>query len=403
MKPLIASCLMIGLKGPSLLREERDWIAREGAAGVILFRRNILSFRQLSALCLSLKALARQRVFPPYFFIGMDLEGGSADRLRHLPESRPWPSAAEMGRLPPDQVFHIARRKGALLKSLGIDINFAPVADILQKNSAVLKGRAFGAAKEEVTSRAGAYAAGLLEGGVWPCLKHFPGHGGTAGDSHISLPRDERGRLELKPQTEAFREILEAASAEGAAPGESGDSAARGGRRGREEAAGPHKPPAHGSAAGAAADRIAADRITAARRAPEPSTARAQRAARGGGAGEPCMPFVMTAHVEFPKIEAGPASFSRKFLRELLGGRLGFKGGIVSDDIDMGALAGFSPAERVSRALRAGCHLILCCQKPETPGRIAGFFKQNPGRAAQIQPFLREAFLRLSAVSRRRP
>ena len=318
---------MIGLKGPSLLPEEKDWILREGAAGVILFRRNILSLRQLSALCLSLKALAQKRAFPPYFFIGTDLEGGSVDRLKHLAESRPWPSAKEMSRLPPDRIFQIARRKGALLKSLGIDINFAPVADFRGKSAVLKKGRAFGDTKEAAVSAALPYVRGLLEGGVQPCLKHFPGHGGAAEDSHLSLPQDERSREALRLQMQAFREILEAAP----------------------------------------------------------------------------VPFVMTAHVEFPKIESGPASFSPKILRGELRGRIGFQGGIVSDDMDMGALAGFSPPERVSRALRAGCHLILCCQKPETWRRAADFFLKNPDQALKIQPFIKEAFLKLQAISRLRP
>ena len=325
-KPSVGACLMIGLKGPSLLKEERDWILREGAAGVILFRRNILSFRQLSALCLSLKALAQKRAFPPYFFIGMDLEGGSVDRLRRLPESRPWPSAKAMSRLSPDRIFQTARRKAALLKSLGIDINFAPVTDFRGKSAVLKKGRAFGDTKEAVVSAAVPYVKGLWEGGVRPCLKHFPGHGGAAEDSHKSLPRDERSLEELQPQLQVFREVLEAAP----------------------------------------------------------------------------VPFVMTAHVEFPKIESGPATFSRKFLREELIGRIGFKGGIVSDDMDMGALAGFSPPERVLRALRAGSHLILCCQKPETFRQTADFFK-SPRRAIKIQTFLKEAFLRLQAISRLRP
>ena len=317
-------CLMTGLIGPQILKEEENLILKEGISGVILFQRNIISLRQLLKLCRNLKVLASKRSTPTPFFIGIDLEGGRVDRLSHLKESPSWPSAFEMSHFSSEQLFQLARAKGRFLKTLGIDINFAPVLDIPFKKSSVLKGRTFGNKEEEILSSALIYSKGLLQEGVIPCLKHFPGHGGVTEDSHKTLPRDNRDLKSLEPQLEVFRQVLR----------------------------------------------------------------------------ETSVPFVMTAHLEFPKVELGPATFSALFLKKELRDRLQFKGVIVSDDVDMEALADFSPAERFFKALNGGCNLVLCCQKPETPYEILEFFK-NPKEQKKLQPFLKDSFSRLLSVEKK--
>ena len=315
-------CLMVSLKGSQILKEEESLIVKEGIAGVILFQRNILSVRQLFELCRELKSLASKRSSPFPFFIGIDLEGGRVDRLSHLKDSPRWPSALEMSGFPSEQLFQLARVKGQFLKALGIDINFAPVVDIPLKKSSLLEGRTFGNKKEDIASSALTYSKGLLKGGVMPCLKHFPGHGGVTEDSHKTLPRDNRDLKSLEPQLNVFKEVLKAP-----------------------------------------------------------------------------VPFVMTAHLEFPKVELVPATFSSLFLRRELRDRLQFKGVIVSDDVDMEALTDFSPEERFFKALSGGCNLVLCCQKPETPYKILEFFK-NSKEQKNLQPFLEDSFLKLMSVKK---
>ena len=319
------SSLMISLKGPGILQEEEDFIMKEGVAGVILFQRNIVSFRQLFELCRELKSLALRRKNPPYFFIGIDLEGGKVNRLAHLKDSPAWPSALEMSQLPKKQLFQLAQRKGLLLSALGVNINFAPVADMLLKNSSVLKSRTFGNQQKQVTSCALTYSKGLLKGGVAPCLKHFPGHGGVSEDSHKSLPKDKRNLKSLRPQMTVFKKALKAP-----------------------------------------------------------------------------VPFVMTAHLEFPEVELLPATFSKVFLKRELRNRLHFKGVIVSDDIDMKALKDFSAGERFFKALLGGCNLVLCCQEHKTPYEILEFFKDSKTRG-QLQPFLKDSFTRLLAAKKKLP
>ena len=315
-------CLMVSLKGPQILKEEEDLIVKEGISGVILFKRNILSFEQLFELCRELKSLALKRLTPAPFFIGMDLEGGRVDRLSHLKESPHWPSALEMSQFSTEQLFRLAHIKGRLLKALGVDINFAPVVDIPLKESSVLKGRTFGSTHKKIVSSALTYSKGLLKGGVMPCLKHFPGHGGVKEDSHKTLPRDNRDLKSLEPQLQAFKEVLKAP-----------------------------------------------------------------------------VPFVMTAHLEFPKVASGPATFSSLFLKGELRDRFQFKGVIVSDDVDMKALDSFSSEKSFFKALYGGCNLVLCCQKPETPYKILEFFR-HPKEKKNIQPFLKDSFLKLMSVKK---
>ena len=196
-------CLMTGLKGRGISKSERDFLASRQAAGVILFQRNLESFRQIYELCRELKSLS-----PRPLLLGIDMEGGAVNRLSHIEGALPWPSARALGEKAPHQIFALAKALGRRLAALGFDINFAPVADLPIRESALLKTRAFGKSPESVSRAAAAFARGTLAGGLLPCLKHFPGHGGAVEDSHKVLPKDMRSVGEMAPQLRVFREIL---------------------------------------------------------------------------------------------------------------------------------------------------------------------------------------------------
>ena len=312
------SCLMTGLKGPEISREEREFFLSCRPGGVILFRRNILSLKQTYALCRELKALYPPPALPP--LVAVDLEGGRVNRFSHIQEGFPLPAPEEMGRLKPSEIFSLATILGRRLRALGIDINFAPVVDIPRKKSAVLKGRIFSLDPKTLIACAGAFTEGLMKEGVLPCLKHFPGHGGVRGDSHKTLPRDNRTLKELDLQP--FRELK-------------------------------------------------------------------------------FCPLIMTAHVEFKNIDPGPAVFSRRLLEDVLRRRIRFQGVIVSDDMDMKAVAGRPPGERFLKALAGGCDLILCCQKPKTPREICRFFFQRPERLSALTARLKSAKTRTNRLRQR--
>jgi beta-N-acetylhexosaminidase len=85
------------------------------------------------------------------------------------------------------------------LRSLGFDLNFAPVLDVLSNPANTALGtRAFGSDPQLVAQLGRAFIEGELRGGILPVAKHFPGQGGTAGDSHYKLPLLESTRAELE-------------------------------------------------------------------------------------------------------------------------------------------------------------------------------------------------------------
>jgi len=99
----------------------------------------------------------------------------------------------------------LARRKGGITaleaKALGVDWIFAPVVDLGGRAAnPIVNIRAFGADRELVSRLAGAYVGGVSSQGAVSCLKHFPGHGDTAVDSHLELPEVKRGRQQLEEE-----------------------------------------------------------------------------------------------------------------------------------------------------------------------------------------------------------
>jgi len=127
-----------------------------------------------------LKRIAAEAVVPPV--VAADEEGGRVQRIDAVYGSMP--SAYEMGRMPPEKVRDIARKRGEQLRELGFTMDFAPVIDLYDKDNAVINDRAFSADPQKVVTYGGAFAGGLQQAGIAPVLKHFPGHGRSSGDSH---------------------------------------------------------------------------------------------------------------------------------------------------------------------------------------------------------------------------
>ncbi len=184
--------LTVGIPGTSLDSGTRDILLNLAPGGVILFRRNIgASLDELRALLAELHAL------PSAPLISIDHEGGRVMRLP--PPFTHFPAAAHVGRTgDPSLAEAVGFAMGRELRSIGIDISYAPVLDI-HSNPAnpVIGDRAFGSTPDRVCEMALAQMRGLQTAGVIPCGKHFPGHGDTQVDSHLELPVIERSRREL--------------------------------------------------------------------------------------------------------------------------------------------------------------------------------------------------------------
>jgi beta-N-acetylhexosaminidase len=130
-------------------------------------------------------ALAQVKAAAPIVpIIAIDQEGGAQSRLTLVDPSYAPPTAEAMGSMTTDQVTTIAKDAGSRIAALGINVDFAPVADVIGTDGAVqypLKARSFGSDKANVTLKAQAFATGILASGILPVFKHFPGHGKAVG------------------------------------------------------------------------------------------------------------------------------------------------------------------------------------------------------------------------------
>lgn len=176
--------------GVRLGRNEARFFSRAQPFGFILFARNAATPGQLAALCDALRE-AVGRAAP----IFIDQEGGRVARLTP-PHWRAWPPAREdVARAGAQAVRAMWLRYRIIaeeLRACGIDGNCAPLADVATPQThAILANRTYGTDPEAVARIGRAVAEGLLAGGVLPVLKHIPGHGRPAADSHAELPRTD--------------------------------------------------------------------------------------------------------------------------------------------------------------------------------------------------------------------
>ncbi len=185
---------MVGIPDLTISPETRSQLLDLRPGGVILFRRNYATLEQLAALCEELHAFMPE--CPP--LIALDHEGGRVHRLS--PPFTHFPPAAVIGQIGRIELAEqLGQVMGAELSSIGVDIDFAPVLDVLTNpTNTVIGDRAFAVDPQTVGLFGCAQARGLRAGGVIPCGKHFPGHGATHVDSHEDLPRDERSLDELQ-------------------------------------------------------------------------------------------------------------------------------------------------------------------------------------------------------------
>jgi beta-N-acetylhexosaminidase len=174
----------IGFPGSTPDAVPLDALRAFGPGALILFARNVGTPDELRALVAAVREIATP---PP--LVSIDQEGGRVERIGTGVAALP--SAMAVGATGD---VALASRLGTLLgrdlARLGITVDLAPVADLaLQPPNAAVATRAYGDDPERVGSFVGAFAGGLERGGVAATLKHFPGHGATADDSHVSLPR----------------------------------------------------------------------------------------------------------------------------------------------------------------------------------------------------------------------
>jgi beta-N-acetylhexosaminidase len=202
----LGQLFITGLNGLELSDDTASFISQAGVGGVILFSPNYESPGQVAEL---INQIQECRTELP-LWVSVDHEGGKVQRFKkHFTKI---PDAAAIGATgSPKLAFEIAEMMGKELKAVGVNLNFAPVCDILTNpKNPVMSGRTYGSDEEQVTKISTAIVRGLLVSGVQPCLKHFPGHGDTSTDSHFALPRVDTDLetlmdREFKPFVKAFK------------------------------------------------------------------------------------------------------------------------------------------------------------------------------------------------------
>lgn len=270
---------MFGFEGVSLPTRARR-ILEAGAAGAILFKRNITSREQVMDLCDSIPGL-----------VSVDQEGGRVARLKGIcSEVPPMRVIGEASRRNPELPYETGYNMGRELKTLGFDLDFAPVMDVdTNPKNPIIGDRSFSRDPDEVARFGARFIRGMQDAGVLACAKHFPGHGDTDLDSHLDLPvishsADRIEYVELPPFAAAIK-------------------------------------------AGVAS--------------------------------------IMTAHIVVKTLDPDrPATLSPQILTGILRERMGYQGVIVSDDLEMKAVADrYSIPELVRLGLLAGVDLFLICKE----------------------------------------
>jgi beta-N-acetylhexosaminidase len=300
----VGQLLWIGFEGTSVAPELRGRLERGEAGATIVFKRNLAIAGaggdercDLAALVELNHALHRRAPDGTPAWIAVDQEGGRVQRVRA--PATVWPAMDRHDQLPAQLPAAAALRlagevgeaMGRELAALGFDIDFAPVLDVhTNPANPIIGDRAFGRDAEAVGHRALAFADGLRRAGIVACGKHFPGHGDTATDSHLELPRVDHDWARLE-QVE-----------------------------------------------------LAPFRAAAAQ----------------------ALPMLMTAHVVFAALDPErPATLSPPVITGLLRERIGYRGIVISDDLDMRAIVDHIGVDAAAvAAIRAGCDVLLLCRDP---------------------------------------
>ncbi|SEB25180.1 beta-N-acetylhexosaminidase [Paenibacillus sp. 276b] len=281
----IGQMLLCGFHGTEAAGDVDAFLRKYPIGGVIYFARNVESPEQVERLSLGLQRIAVDSGNVP-LWISIDQEGGMVARITEGIALMPGQMAiAAAGSI--EDAYQAAYISGVELRSMGINMNFAPVLDV-NNNAAnpVIGVRSFGESPQSVAAYGARSIAGVQDAGISATAKHFPGHGDTDTDSHLDLPviphdRERVERVELIP----FRAAIEAG-----------------------------------------------------------------------------VDAMMSAHIYFPALEPErlPVTLSRAVLSGLLRQELGYDGMIVTDCMEMDAIAAnYGTVDAAVMAVEAGADLVL--------------------------------------------
>jgi beta-N-acetylhexosaminidase len=291
----VGQLFFIGTAGPELDDPTRDLLDEISPGGVCVFARNIREAAQTRELLDGVR-----EYLPITPFLSVDQEGGLVDRLRRI--MTPMPAANKLRN--EADAAKLGKLIGETLSTLGFNMNFAPVVDVIDDDrsrfSNGLFSRTFGKTKEEAAVLADSFLETLQANGIIGCLKHFPGLGASQVDSHEELPAINIDDAELRDiDLFPYRELL-------------------------------------------ATSQIHAI-MTA--HAAFPGVTLQERDQNG---------------------KLLPSSLSSNFVTNLLRGELAFDGLVITDDLEMGAIVkNYGIGKACKMAIAAGVDMLAICADPD--------------------------------------
>jgi beta-N-acetylhexosaminidase len=175
----VGQLFIFGFDGISLNKENKKFLVDHNIGGILLLSKNISSETQLKTLITDIQT---SNDIP--LFISIDQEGGPVARIR-------WDSSltkAQTSINTAQQAYDDALTKGKYLKSLGINMNLAPVIEYIYDENSFIYDRVYRGSREEVIEKSISAINGYTEAGIVSVPKHYPGHSDTSIDSHYNLP-----------------------------------------------------------------------------------------------------------------------------------------------------------------------------------------------------------------------
>ena len=281
----LGQMVMIGIQGTKVDDDSLYMLNQYHMGGVILFDRNMESPEQVKQLTSDLQAQSNEKV---PLFIGIDEEGG--DVVRMAEKLTPPPSQKEIGATGDiEQAKTWAIKTAKSLKDMGINVNFAPVADVGSNDK-----RSYSTDTNTVIDFVRAATKGYQQENIIYSLKHFPGIGKGRVDSHVdSSSIDVAKEVLMTEDIIPFKTIIDE--------------------------------------------------------------------------NDPNDYFILVSHLKYPALdEEYPASLSSKIMTDLLRNELGYKGIIITDDMEMGAVANHNDFRSIGvKAVKAGADIVLVCHEYE--------------------------------------
>lgn len=281
----IGQMVMIGIQGTKVDDDSLYMLNQYHMGGVILFDRNMESPEQVKQLTSDLQAQSNEKV---PLFIGIDEEGG--DVVRMAEKLTPPPSQKEIGATGDiEQAKTWAIKTAKSLKDMGINVNFAPVADVGSNDK-----RSYSTDANTVIDFVRAATKGYQQENIIYSLKHFPGIGKGKVDSHIdSSSIDVAKEVLMTEDILPFKTIIDES--------------------------------------------------------------------------DPNDYFILVSHLKYLALDEDyPASLSSKIMTDLLRNELGYKGIIITDDMEMGAVANHNDFRSIGvNAVKAGADIVLVCHEYE--------------------------------------